>query len=109
MNQNIQSRTKAAGTTKDGRAENTYDLEDFRISGFELPFEIDGSKEINKFIKGGVLKTIENTKMRERYAKLITSKRVTKLVNLGFWFVFCAKFPGCVEMDDPERFLQALR
>jgi hypothetical protein len=77
-----------------------------RVEGEDdLPFEIDGNKEINKFIKAGVLKTIENTKLRERYAKLITNKRVGKLVKLGFWFVFCAKFPGCIDMEDPDWLL----
>jgi hypothetical protein len=77
-----------------------------KVQGEEdLPFEIDGNKEINKFIKVGVLKPIENTKLRERYAKLITDKRVGKLVKLGFWFVFCAKFPGCIDMDDPDYLL----
>jgi hypothetical protein len=74
-----------------------------------FPITVSGIHEINSFIKAGVLKSIENAKLRERYAKLITSERVSKLVPLIFWFVFCAKFPACMVMENAEDFLVHLR
>jgi hypothetical protein len=37
------------------------------------------------------------------------SNRVAKMLSLCFWFVFCAKFPGCIDSAEPEQFLNNLR
>lgn len=60
-------------------------------------------------MKAGVLKGIENVKIRERFANLITDELVIKFVPLSFWFVFCAKFPGCINTPDPDKFVNNLR
>jgi len=31
------------------------------------------------------------------------------MLTLSFWFVFCAKFPGCINSDKPEVFLSDMR
>ncbi len=74
-----------------------------------MPAKINGKAEILYFLNSGVIKGIENPKLRERYLKLITSEKVSKLVPLCFWFVFTVKFPGCFEGNDVDRFLEISR
>ena len=31
------------------------------------------------------------------------------MLTLSFWFVFCAKFPGCIDSNEPEVFLSNMR
>ncbi|EAR85749.2 hypothetical protein TTHERM_00312310 (macronuclear) [Tetrahymena thermophila SB210] len=90
--------------------EEKYDLAEITISQECLyPVQINCDNEILKFLQSGILKGIENPKLRERFIKSITSERVSKVLKLSFYFILVSNFPECIRYEEEQEISQSLK
>lgn len=92
--------------------EQIIDLDSLEINQRDVfPLKINAQGEILAYLYSGVLKPIENCKIRERFLKMMSQKRIGKLLTQCFWVVFFTKFPGCLSLEDGanEQYVEELK